>query len=124
MAEIPYGLSYEMSPDGGLVRCFKWSRMKSGDVGQPFHMPVMADRSVQFGGSWGDGGAKVQMQGTNMPDTPEWLVLTNTLGALIESVTSKLHQIVEVCHAMRPAVVAGDGSESVDVYIYLISRRG
>jgi hypothetical protein len=127
MAEKPYSQIFEGPWDGARVKCIKWTGLQNGDIGAPYKLPHFADRSVQAIGTPGVGG-KLQFKGTNgikdatgaLLDSPQFDVLGDTRGALLEfTVSGTLRQIVEVCHAVRPEVVAGDVNSLWDVYLYL-----
>lgn len=127
MSTIPYRQIFNGPWDDCLVKCIKWEGLANGDVGQPYVLPHYADRSVQVAGDPGVGG-RLQFKGTNMvkddtgalADGVLFDVLSSTRGALLDfTAAGPARHIVELCHAVRPEVVSGDGDSLWDVYLYL-----
>jgi hypothetical protein len=123
MPEIDYKLLFDGTWEGIRVRCILWEGLAKGDKGKPFVLPLFNSRSVQVVGTAGIGG-KVQIKGSNVPsqDDPPFDVLSDTRHGLLEfSSAGSLRQVAEVCHQLRPEVVAGDENTRFDVYLYMKS---
>lgn len=89
-----------------------WTGLLNGDVGEPFTLSQYADRSVQVTGTFGAGGT-VQIEGSN--DESNWAVLKDNQGDALTFLSAGLRQVMEVSVAIRPAVVAGDGTTTTTV---------
>jgi hypothetical protein len=121
MPDKPYSHIFEGPWDRAQVRCIKWEGLANGDRGEAYVLPHFSCRSVQVAGTPGVGG-KVQIKGSNITDQDDPLfdVLSDSRNGLLEfSASGPLRQVVEICHAVRPEVVAGDVDTRFDVYLYL-----
>lgn len=73
--------------------------LAGGDVGVPFEYPVLADRSVQFVGSFGAG--SIAIEGSN--DGTNWASLNDLQGTTLGAVTtSSIEGITELTRYIRP----------------------
>lgn len=71
----------------------------SGDVGVPFEYPVLADRSVQFVGTWNAG--NIAIEGSN--DGTNWSPLTDLQGTALGAVSANgIEGITEITRYIRP----------------------
>lgn len=93
----------------------KWLAMANGDTGAPIANCDYQDRTVQVTGTFGAAGS-VTIQGSN-DDGVTWATLTDPLGNALTFTAAGMKQITELPYAIRPAVTAGDGTTSVNVYL-------
>ena len=116
------------APSPGDVRGYtvQWGPMANGDVGVPVTLLSFADRSVQVEGILGAGGI-AEIQGSN--DGVNFRPLHDPLGVLLDfnAASDKIRHIMEITYLLRPSIVAGDGTTSLTVTIYVagsVSRLG
>lgn len=96
MATIQYTTTY---PGYDKAIIVSWV-LASGDVGVPFEYPVLADRSVQFAGSFGASGT-VAIEGSN--DGTNWAPLTDLQGTSLNAVgTASIEGVTEITRYIRP----------------------
>jgi len=92
-----------------------WSNMANGDVGAPVEGVDYADRTVQFGGTFGVGGS-VTFEGSN--NNSAYVALTDPQGNAITKTAAALEVIEEGPRYARPNVTAGDGSTAITVTLW------
>lgn len=89
-----------------------WEGMQNGDDGQPIELANFADRSVQVEGTFGSGGtARIEgsINGT------DYRVLTDPQGNDLDITTGKIEAVTELVRFIRPRIVGGDGTTSLNV---------
>src|SRR4030067_1860498 len=99
----------KLNGDGSCVK-FTWPNMANGDTGSPVKFVQWADRSVQFSGTFGAGGA-VTLEGSNNEST--YQPLTDPQGNAKTQTTASLEAITEITALARPNVTAGDGTTAI-----------
>jgi hypothetical protein len=92
----------------------EWTGLANGDDGVPFKAAGAADRSIQFGGTFGAGG-NVVLEGSN--DGASWFTLTDPQGNALSASAAVLEAVSEVTIYVRPRVSAGDGTTSISAYL-------
>lgn len=93
-----------------------WTTLANGDDGQPIELANFADRSVQVVGTFGTGG-KVRIEGSL--DGTNYSPLTDPQGNDLDITASKIEAISEVVRWIRPRVIAGDGTTSLNITMLL-----
>lgn len=93
-----------------------WLAMLNGDVGATWGGNDFQDRSVQVTGTFSTGGS-VTIKGSNDGGVT-WSSLTDPLGNVLTFTAAGMKQITEVPELIRPEVTAGDGSTSLNVYLF------
>jgi len=101
--------SDDIDRDGWTV---VWGPMVNGDVGIGATLVAHADRSFQFEGTFGAGGA-VLVEGSN--DLANWRTLNDPQGTPLSITSPAIKQITEVVRSIRPRIVAGDGTTEITV---------
>lgn len=108
----------EAGGDGSMVRAV-WTLTSADNTGTPIKLPEWADRSIQFGGTWG--GATAIVEGSN--DGVLYGGLSNAAGGAAISKTADAGpvSIIELPLYMRPRLsVVGAGAT---VTVTLLLRR-
>ena len=105
------------------IAVYSWT-LAQGDVGQAIVLPHLADKAVQFLGTFGTG--TVRIEGANNPaaseaDNAQWSTLNDPQGNALDVTTAKLEQLLENPYLIRPRMVGGDGTTSVTIYMVLRS---
>lgn len=111
MATVQPTVDYAPNGQGNGV-LVTWASMANGDVGAPVEGVDYADRTVQFGGTFGAGGS-VTLKGSN--DGTNYIALTDPQGNAITKTAAALEVIEEAPRLSRPEVTAGDGTTSITV---------
>jgi len=119
MPEIDYSLDGRVHPPGdafvGDTVVIAWPALATTDTGFPAKYGAHADRTVQFGGTWGAGGAAV-LEGSN--DGVTYHTLTNPQGDPISASAAALFAVAEATKFVRPRVTGGDGDTAIDVNLF------
>lgn len=112
-------ITHQLLPDPEIdTTRVLWENMANGDVGDTaVRLGHYADRSVQVVGTFGAGGS-VSLKGSNDGGTT-WATLTDPAGNAITFTSTGLKQILHLPHRIRPEVTAGDGTTSLDVYLFM-----
>lgn len=108
----------------------KWLAMANGDVGGPptnypltqVSLPGYPDRTIQFTGTFGAGGS-VSLKGSNDGGNT-WAILTDPLGNALTFTSAGMKQITELPEYVRPEVTAGDGTTSINAYLFCRGEQG
>lgn len=114
MATVNYTLGTDINV---ALQKATWSNMANGDVGQALHASEFSDRSVQVKGTFGTGGT-MQLKGSNDGGTT-WNVLRDPFGTNVSASGGNLIQLTELAEYVRPEIVAGDGTTSITVIVYM-----
>lgn len=101
-------------PQRGTLQV-SWEGLANGDNGNAQQIGQFGDKSVHVKGTFGTGGTCV-IQGSN--DGATWKTLTDPQGNALSFTAEAIEQILENVRYYRPNVTAGDGSTSLNVYIY------
>ena len=107
---------------------YKWSGLANGDVGEALEIGAYADISVQVVGTFGVGGT-ISMRGSNLAapnvaTTADWATHADPQGNDLNMTSgAKLEAILEAARWFSPKVTGGDGTTSLDVYVYAIRRK-
>lgn len=88
-----------------------WQGLEQGETGDAFLVASFADRSAQVSGVFG--GATVVIEGSNNDST--YHTLTDPQGNLISFTTPGLELVMELVSSIRPRVVGGDGTTSLNI---------
>lgn len=96
-----------------------WKLLLAGDSGEAVNVGRYADRTVQVTGTF-SGGSSIQLQGS--PDGVTWGRLHDAQGVLISIVDNNAVVIGDNPVFLRPLVVSGDGSASLNVWISAVMR--
>ena len=102
------------------IQRIKWLAMANGDTGTPLmpeHSADYQDRSIHITGTFGAGGI-VTIQGSNDGGTT-WATLTDPLGNALTFTSAGIKQITEMAEQVRPNVTAGDGTTSLNAYLFM-----
>jgi hypothetical protein len=94
-----------------------WSAMGNADNGAPQTPSSLADKTVQFDGTFG--GATAVLSGSN--DGTSWFTLSQPDGSPISATVSALMQIVENTKYVRPTTSGGAGSS---INVRMVERGG
>lgn len=96
----------------------KWLALTNAtsDVGSAVELHQYRDRSVQVVGTFGAAGS-VTIEGSNDGGTT-WAALSDPQGNALAFTATKIEAISEVPALLRPRVTAGDGTTSLDVYLF------
>ena len=103
-----------------------WYTMPQDSVGAYLEFSNHSDKTIQFWGTFG--GATAAMYGSNDPsvatdpDTAAWFPLTDLQGNSISKTSAAGEMIIENPRYIRPTVVGGDGTTSINVSI--TAKRG
>ena len=97
-----------------------WLGLANGDTGKPFTGADWADRSVQIEGTFGTGGTIV-IEGSNNGST--YKTLRDHNGAQLTFMAADLESVSHTVSAIRPRVSAGDGTTSINVYMFVRRSR-
>lgn len=100
----------EVTTRGDHCHIITWPSLANGDDGAPIQMPGSADRTIQFDGTFGSGGAVV-LEGSN--DGTTYYTLTDPAANSLSFTSAGLKSVTEVTRYMRPRVTAGDGTTSL-----------
>jgi hypothetical protein len=98
-----------------------WAGLLNTDSGAPIEYGFYSDRSVQVVGTFGAGGS-VTLQGSNDGGTT-WATLLDPAGAALTFTATGLRQVVTLPALTRPLVTAGDGTTSLNVYLFMVGKR-
>lgn len=93
-----------------------WPAMQNGDDGLPVDFSQYADRSVQVAGTFGVGGT-VRIEGTI--NGTDYAPLTDPQGNDLDMMSAKIESISELVRFIRPRVIGGDGTTSLNVSILM-----
>ena len=99
-----------------------WTPLTTTDAdGEPLQSPGYADKTVQVTGTPG-AGLQLEIEGSNdfdakNPGSATWHTLTDFQGNALTLSGLGIHTIAENPLAIRPRVVAGDGSTSLTVTV-------
>jgi type 1 fimbria pilin len=105
----------------GGVRGGSWTGLANGESGAALFLPAFSDRTVQISGTFGAGGS-VTMQGSL--DGTNWFTLTDPQGNNITKTAASLEAISEATPYIRPTITAGDGTTSLTIIVFGISKGG
>lgn len=89
-----------------------WDALANGDVGQPFNLAQMADRSVQVEGVFGGGNATIK----GSIDGVNYHSLTDPQGNALAFNVAGIEAITELVRYIKP-VVTGSGTTSLTISI-------
>jgi hypothetical protein len=106
------------------VIAIQWAGAKFGDTFVPIISGSLVDHSIQVEGVFG-AGTSVTLQGSNdatSASTGNYHALTDPYGTTIAINTASIKQSTEVTSWVKPAITAGDGTESLTVTVSV--RRG
>ena len=106
------------------VIAIQWSGAAFGDTFTPIISGSLVDHSIQVEGLFGVG-TSVTLQGSNdatSSSTGNYHALTDPYGTTIAITSSSIKQSTEVTSWIKPAITAGDGTESLTVTVSV--RRG
>jgi len=92
-----------------------WLGLANGDTGRPFEGCDWSDRSMQIEGTFGTGGTLV-FEGSNNSST--YKTLRDQNGAQLTFMQADLEGISQTVKLIRPRVSAGDGTTSINVYMF------
>lgn len=98
----------------GHARVDAWGPLANTDTITPLALPIDADRSVQFEGTFGAAGV-FALQGSN--DGVTYHTLHDPLGNAISTGVSALFQVSENTWYIAPLITGGDGTTSVTVSV-------
>lgn len=103
--------------ESGNSRSFvkRWLAMAASDDGAPFSGSQYTDRSAQVSGTFG--GATLRLQGSN--DGVTWATLSDPQGNALDFTSAKIEMVTEATLFVRPLVVGGDGTTSLNVHLLL-----
>lgn len=93
-----------------------WNALQSGDDGAPVELATFADRSVQSSGTFGVGGS-VRIEGSI--NGTDWAPLTDLQGNNLDLTSARIECVAELVRYLRPRVLAGDGTTSINVYLIM-----
>lgn len=96
-----------------------WLGLALGDDGSPMPFSQYTDRSVQVSGTFG--GASVVIEGRNAPGLP-WATLTDPQGNDLSITAAKIELVTEATLEIRPRIVGGDGTTSINVHLLGVTR--
>lgn len=99
---------------------YNWLAMANGDTGTPLPPDATCDyqdRTIQITGTFGAGGS-LSFKGSNDGGTT-WVTMTDPLGNALTFTSAGLKQITEMPEKVRPEVTAGDGTTSLNVYLFM-----
>lgn len=105
LANGEYGLDRSNAPGVGYVS-----------------LPAYPDRTIQITGTFGAGGTIV-LEGSNDGGTT-WATLTDPLGNALSFTSAGMKQITELPELVRPRVTAGDGTTSLNAYLFCRGEAG
>ena len=88
-----------------------WQGLGQDEQGDSFLLSSFADRSAQVSGVFG--GATVVIEGSNNDTT--YHTLTDPQGNLLSFTTPGLELVMELVSSIRPRVVGGDGTTSLNI---------
>lgn len=100
----------------GESSCVTWPALGNGDTGAPIAFGAYTDRTIQFHGTFGVGGA-VAFEGSN--DNTNWFTLTDPQGNPIAKTSAALEAVSEATRFVRPHVTGGDGSTSITAVLFM-----
>lgn len=118
--------SYVKGPSGGIdALVMQWVGLLNGDMGQAVQRPDLADKTVQFEGTFGAGG-NATIEGSNDSVTGavldgNWHALSNPEGGQIGSSTGAITQVMESTRWIRPHITTGDATTNITVTV--VARR-
>lgn len=100
----------------GHVHKHTWAALTNAvSPGAAVSVPVAADRTIQFEGTWGV--ATATLEGSNDDDgsgtVGHYHTLHDPLGNLISTIQASIWQISEEVLWLRPSVSAADGTTSI-----------
>ena len=111
--------------DNGIrgVLVAKWEGLGIGgsDVGSGFSCPNYPTKSVQVLGTFG--GATVTLQGSNIPDNPEYATLNDAEGDALTFASAGIKQMLENAYWIRPVVSGLGATTDLDVYLMAVTER-
>lgn len=107
-------VSTPLSTYGDNVRIVTWTGLATGDTIGAFEMPGWADRSVQFGGTFG--GATLTFTGSN--DGTNFIGLTDPQGNAISKTAAAIEAVLELTRYVKPGISGGAG-DSVNVTLLI-----
>jgi hypothetical protein len=102
------------------MRIVTWVNLQGSDDGDPVELGCSSDKTIQFEGTFGDGGIII-MEGSN--DGSNWRVLTDPQGNNISKTTPGIETIVELTRYIRPRVPAGDGTTNLTACLLLKASK-
>lgn len=113
-------------PSGGIdAVVIQWIGLLNGDSGQAIQRPDLADKTVQFEGTFGNGGT-CTIQGSN--DSTDGTTLTgnfhplsNPEGTQISVQSGGITQIMESTRWFKPVITGGDGTTNITATV--LARR-
>ncbi len=94
------------------VYIIQWPALANGEVGNSLPLAQYPDRSVQVSGTFGSGGV-VTIEGSN--DGVNFSTLTDPQGNPLSFSSSKIEAVTEMVAYIRPSVLSGDGTTSLNV---------
>lgn len=101
---------------------YSWAPMDAvtNNVGSAVGSPGSGDRTVQVTGTFGVG-TQVAIEGSI--DNANWFTLRDPSGSSLIFSSAGLKAIMENVIALRPHLIAGDGTESISVVLLTRSPR-
>ena len=121
MSEKEYSIKKivkDIRPEAISGILISWEGLANGDTGKPYECWMHSDKSVQLIGTLGTGG-KCVIEGSNMDASPTWTTLSDLQGNLLEFTALKIKAILENPYQIRPNIMAGDGTTSLNVYMIM-----
>ena len=119
MASKPFTkITNVFSPGKAMI--IKWVGLANGDDGLPFKWQPYRGKSVHILGTFGAGGTVV-LEGSNADDVASYVTLNDPQGNPISVSSEKIEEVLENVYAVRPRVIAGDGTTDIDVFL-LVTR--
>lgn len=105
---------------GGLrARVYFWNSLANGDDGTPVEASgTFPDKSIQVLGTFGAGGTII-LEGSNLPNNSAWATLNDPQGNALSFTAANLEQVLEQTRWVRPRVTAGDGTTSLQAYLFV-----
>lgn len=122
-------------PSGGIdAVLITWAGLLNGDTGAAVQRPDLADRSIQYEGTFGAGGSgtlegsndSVNGSGDGSAAGGHFEALSTPASASAIAITSAgVNQVTEATRWIRPHVTAGDGTTSLTAMVCMRrSMRG
>lgn len=107
-------------PHNSNYQLIYWKSLKSSDEGQPVEVTGNSERSIQFSGVFGEGGA-IQLEGSN--DGINYYVLTDPQGNGIRKSSGSIESVMEFVRYVRPKVIGGDSTTELDAHFIVKVTR-
>ena len=99
-----------------LVRHAWLPMTTTADTGSAVSFSIFSDRSAQVHGTFGVGG-EITIEGSKDGGTT-FVPLTDPQGNSLRFTTAGIKAVTEICEFIRPRVTGGDGTTSLQCYIF------